>query len=330
MSRRWSRRLHCRCCGGAGEIGRARRRAVSWTDDPRMGDQRRTGRAAQARPRARPPRSDSGLAAGRRECIWCGRGVCVDARAMAHRAPGRQRLVRGAVQTDVARAARCGRGRRAVFAHPARLHATLAAGVLRARDRRDDSLQLRPQAAPASPPVSVRAAVRLVDARTHLQLDPRAARFAMLAVLALSVSGALAFSRLRIEGTRRLAIAIALMAGIAADGWIHNLAFPVVPGFWPAQRAAGFTAVVELPLGDLYDDIAAMYRAMNHRRPVVNGSSGFEPTHYFTLKTALQEHDPTALDAVTPAGPVLIVVDKGTDTDRRWQTFLTHVPRVTR
>jgi len=156
------------------------------------------------------------------------------------------------------------------------------------------------------------------------------ARFAMLAVLALSVSGALAFSRLRIEGTRRLAIAIALMAGIAADGWIHNLAFPVVPGFWPAQRAAGFTAVVELPLGDLYDDIAAMYRAMDHGRPVVNGSSGFEPTHYSTLKTALQEHDPTALDAVTPAGPVLIVVDKGTNADRRWQTFLANVPRVTR
>lgn len=156
------------------------------------------------------------------------------------------------------------------------------------------------------------------------------ARFAMLTVLALSVSGALAFSRLRFEGTRRLAIAIALMAGIAADGWIHNLAFPVVPGLWPAQRAAGFTAVVELPLGDLYDDIAAMYRAINHRRPVVNGSSGFEPTHYFTLKTALQEHDPTALDAVTPAGPVLIVVDKGADADRRWQTFLTQVPRVTR
>jgi hypothetical protein len=156
------------------------------------------------------------------------------------------------------------------------------------------------------------------------------ARFAMVAILTLSVSGALAFTRLRFEGMRRFAVAIALMAAIAADGWIHNLAFPVVPESWPAQRTAGFAAVLELPLGDVYDDIAAMYRSVHHGRPVVNGNSGFQPTHYFTLKTALKERDPTALDAITSAGPVLIVVNKGTVEDPQWQTFLTNVPRVTR
>ena len=49
-------------------------------------------------------------------------------------------------------------------------------------------------------------------------------------------------------------------------------------------------------MGDVFDDDAAMYRAMSHGRPVVNGTSGFEPTHYFTLRTALAEHDPAAFD----------------------------------
>jgi hypothetical protein len=154
------------------------------------------------------------------------------------------------------------------------------------------------------------------------------ARFAMLMILCLSVTGALAFSRLRVEGLGRRVLATALMAGILADGWIRSLALPALPGVWPSERAAGYAAVVELPLGDLYDDVAAMYRATHHRRPVVNGYAGFEPTHYFTLKTALDEHDPAALDAVAAAGPLLVVVDKRRDADRGWQRYVSSLARV--
>jgi hypothetical protein len=102
-----------------------------------------------------------------------------------------------------------------------------------------------------------------------------------------------------------------------------------LPDVWPVARASGFAAVLELPLGDVYDDIAAMYRATVHAHPVVNGNSGFEPTHYLTLKTALEEHDPSALDGLPPGAPVLVVVDKKKDTNHEWEHFLSARSRVT-
>jgi len=156
------------------------------------------------------------------------------------------------------------------------------------------------------------------------------ARFAMLTILCLSVTGALAFSRFSVEGIRRRVLAAALMIGILADGWVRVLALPTLPAVWPSEHAAGFAAVIELPLGDLYDDVAAMYRAMSHRRPVVNGFAGFEPTHYYTLKTALQEHDSAALDAVSSTGPLLIVIDRQRDSDRQWESYVSSLPRAAR
>src|SRR5262249_10636191 len=75
------------------------------------------------------------------------------------------------------------------------------------------------------------------------------ARFAMLTILCLSVAGALAFSRFSVEGIRRRVLAAALMTGILADGWIRVLALPALPAAWPSERAAGYAAVIELPLG---------------------------------------------------------------------------------
>src|SRR5207342_78152 len=112
------------------------------------------------------------------------------------------------------------------------------------------------------------------------------------------------------------------LVGIVADGWIKPLALPTLPGTWLPARAEGFTAVLELPMGDVFDDDAAMYRAMSHGRPVVNGASGFEPTHYFTLRTALAEHDGGIFDGFPPGQRLLIVVDKQKDPDRGWQRFL--------
>jgi hypothetical protein len=156
------------------------------------------------------------------------------------------------------------------------------------------------------------------------------ARFAMPAMLALSVSGALAFARFRLDTRMRRAAAIAVMAGIVADGWMIRLPLPDVPDFWPAARADGFAAVLELPLGDPFADLAAMYRVTNHHHPVMNGNSGFEPVHYFTLKTALNEHDPSIFDGLPERSRVLVVVDKHEDADRKWEAFLARSPRVTR
>jgi F5/8 type C domain len=155
------------------------------------------------------------------------------------------------------------------------------------------------------------------------------ARLAMPAVLALSAAAALAFDRFRMSPRARRALAIVLAAGVAADGWIHGLALPAVPGAWQSAGANGVTGVLELPPGDTLGDAAAMYRATLHGRRTVNGMSGYDPLFYVVLRLALDAGDPTALDALAESGPLLVAVEKPADGDRRWRTFLSSHPGVT-
>jgi hypothetical protein len=127
---------------------------------------------------------------------------------------------------------------------------------------------------------------------------------------------------------RRPVLALLLMGGVIADGWVAHLPVQPLPDRWPASRADGFAAVLELPLGAVYDDLAAMYRATDHGHSVLNGYSGFEPNHYWTLKTALAEHDPAALDGLPAGAPVLVVVDRRKDAAHEWERFLLASSRV--
>jgi hypothetical protein len=154
------------------------------------------------------------------------------------------------------------------------------------------------------------------------------ARFAMPAMLALAMTGALAFDRLGLRPAARRALAAALLVGVAADGWISKLPLPAVPAVWEVSRAKGFAAVLELPLGDPFGDLAATYRAIEHGQPIVNGNSGFAPAHYATLQTALDERDPTAFDGLPLTAPLLVVIDKQEDADRTLDNYLLAQPRA--
>jgi hypothetical protein len=148
------------------------------------------------------------------------------------------------------------------------------------------------------------------------------ARMGLPVMMTLATFGALAFNRLELTSKARRLLAAVVLVGIVADGWIEPLALPTLPDTWAPARAEGFTAVLELPMGDVFDDDAAMYRAMSHGRPIVNGTSGFEPTHYFTLRTAIAEHDTGIFDGFPPGQRLLIVVDNQKDPDRIWQRLL--------
>ena len=126
------------------------------------------------------------------------------------------------------------------------------------------------------------------------------ARFAMLAILTLSVAGTLVFDRLRVSASARRLIVAALMIGVLADGWPREFPTPVLPDLLPAHRVDGFDAVLELPLGDA--DQSAMYRATVHQHAIVNGASGFLPSNYEALMGAARERDGSVLDAVAPTG----------------------------
>ena len=75
---------------------------------------------------------------------------------------------------------------------------------------------------------------------------------------------------------------------------------------------------MELPLGDTGDDVAAMYRGMYHRRPVVNGYSGFFPPSYDVCAAGLATRDPQMFDAIAASGPVVVAVDRNATTMARW------------
>jgi hypothetical protein len=154
------------------------------------------------------------------------------------------------------------------------------------------------------------------------------ARFAMPAILALSAAAAIAFARLRWTGSRRQIAAGLLMAGIIADGAVRGLPLLPLPEPWPAARAAGFAAVVEFPLGDTDHDVAAMYRATLHRRPTVNGYSGYDPSYYAALRLASVRRDVTALPALNISGTLLIAVD--TRAEGNWAAFAANHQNTTR
>lgn len=149
------------------------------------------------------------------------------------------------------------------------------------------------------------------------------ARFAMLGILALSVAGGLAFDRLSSLTRHKAALFAVVALGILADGWIRGLPLPAVPqSAFPVPSGERSAAVLELPLGDVWRDSAAMYRVTKHRIPSVNGYNGYEPSYYQVLRRALDQRDHTILDALAAFGPLLIAIDNRLESREPWTKFV--------
>jgi hypothetical protein len=102
---------------------------------------------------------------------------------------------------------------------------------------------------------------------------------------------------------------VAIAAAIVADSWIVPLpTFPLPPSPPIPLKAAGAAAFMELPLGGIEPDTAAMYRATVIDMPTLNGYSGNEPTHYDAVRAGLEDHDDSVLDALTARGPIAVAV----------------------
>lgn len=155
------------------------------------------------------------------------------------------------------------------------------------------------------------------------------ARFAMLVALCLSAAAGLAFVRV----TRRwpsippATFAALIAAGVLVDGWVDpfDLKVPPAPLTVPAGIPAN-AAVLELP-SDVFEDAAAMYRATMHGRPTVNGLSGYGPTHYGALQSALRDEDTGVLEAIAVERPVAVFVDRQHGSASRTSSLL---PRQSR
>ena len=150
------------------------------------------------------------------------------------------------------------------------------------------------------------------------------ARFAMVTTLCLAVLGGILFDRLAARVRRgRLGLAIVVAIGVMADGWMSEMRLEWPPARWQAEQcAAPGQALMELPLGDPFADAAAMYRAMFHGHPVVNGYSGYFPGPYGTLRRALSGHNDELLTQLPRHGVGTVIVDLTASSGDQWKQYV--------
>jgi hypothetical protein len=156
------------------------------------------------------------------------------------------------------------------------------------------------------------------------------ARFAMLAALCLAAAASVALARLLVRLPRRgqAALAAAATIGVLADGWVATMPLARQPPASVLAPTDAPGAVLEVPVGNPLDGVAAMYRGMSHRRQVVNGFSGYVPPHYVVLRSAIASDDPTVFDALASLGVRHIVVTSDADTGGRGEGLVRGYPGV--
>lgn len=152
------------------------------------------------------------------------------------------------------------------------------------------------------------------------------ARFWMLAALCLSIAGGLAIRQVTARWPRfARALPLVLCLGVLADSWPYMVRMEKPPASRPIHTRA--VARLELPAKPYHDSIA-LYRATEHRRPLLNGYSGFFAPHYAPLQELLQDHDPAVLTRLSAFGPIEVVIDHQFDEGAVWRQFLLSHPQA--
>jgi hypothetical protein len=146
------------------------------------------------------------------------------------------------------------------------------------------------------------------------------ARFWVLATLCLSMAAALgAIHVMRRWPRTRTALPAAACVLLLVEGWPQPIGLPALPAERPIHAPAA--ARLELPLSPERDS-TALYRATRHRRPVINGYSGYFAPHYWLLWHLLERRDRDVLTRLASLGAVEVVIDHQQDSDRRWRRLV--------
>ncbi len=154
------------------------------------------------------------------------------------------------------------------------------------------------------------------------------ARFAMFGTLCLSIAAGLALCVLmRRAGRARTAIASIALVGLCVDGWMRPMPMAGPPGRLVLPEVSS-AAVLELPADDAAVNVAAMYRAIFHRRPVINGYTGYTPPHYAILTRGLRRGDPSIPIELARGRPLVIVVSDRSDPGQEWRRYVEGLPGV--
>ncbi len=152
-------------------------------------------------------------------------------------------------------------------------------------------------------------------------------RFAMLATLCLAGAAGVAVARLQPRLTRRGQVLLlsVVCAGVLVDGW-RRTPVPRVPSLSIVTASDEAGAVLELPIGTVVPDTAAMYHGMAHRHPVVNGYSGYGLPHMPILIDGVRAGDHTVLEALAARGLRHVVVTVRWDPGGDWRTLVERYP----
>jgi len=158
------------------------------------------------------------------------------------------------------------------------------------------------------------------------------ARFAMVALVCLSAAAAIAFARLTapFQSRGRGVAAAIVIASILAESWITRMPLPDLPArLRTLETLPPETVVLEIPLGDVDHDTAAVFGSIYHRHRLVNGYSGYAPGEYQILHRALDAGDTSVIDVLASLAPLAVVVQESQDRADRWLKPLAEHPGVT-
>lgn len=152
------------------------------------------------------------------------------------------------------------------------------------------------------------------------------ARFWVLATMCLSVAAALALARVaaRWRGLRG-ALPAAAVCALLVESWPLPLTLERPPDPRPSHTRT--TARLDLPMASGHD-LQALYRAIEHQRPLVNGYSGYFAPHYRALEHLLQTRDSAVLTHLRTLGSLEVVVDHALDPDGRWRAYVAGQPHA--
>lgn len=151
------------------------------------------------------------------------------------------------------------------------------------------------------------------------------ARFVMITILAVAIAAGIALLRLTASASRtvRVVVTALVLAAITTDSWTLTCPIQPVPAFLSFPKTVpDAAAVLELPLGGVGPDIAAVYRSIAHGHPVVNGYSGYDPPHYRVLRAGLEARDDSVLTTLTTFAPIAVVIAREDDPTGAWATFV--------
>jgi hypothetical protein len=154
-------------------------------------------------------------------------------------------------------------------------------------------------------------------------------RFAMLLSLCLSIAAALALARL-MPRRAPAAIVAAICLAVLIEGFVPRLKVAEAPMAIDAMAPARGRVLLELPIGDVFTETAAMVRATETSSTLVNGFSGYAPPHYDILREGLADEDATVLDAMQRYGSLLVFVHGERDPDHRYRDFVAGMPDARR